>query len=175
MSILLVGLSDEVTEATAKRLIAQGDEVRVLIPDRAGADALRAKGVHPAIGDVADDDLVERAAQNVRTIVFGPPVFETDDALALFEGGAKAGVGRWIYVAPFLETDVHVLERLRTLPEYVYLAAGKKSLIRRKVVIPGKLAEAIDAADDLAGELRLEVDLTHEAGWRALKLEPPES
>ena len=41
---------------------------------------------------------------------------------------------------------------------------------RRGTIDPARVAEAIDAADDLAGNPRLELDLGTPDAWRALRL-----
>jgi hypothetical protein len=56
--------------------------------------------------------------------------------------------------------------------EYVILGAveRRRLLGRRPRLSSEKLAEAVDAADDLAGNPRLELDLTDERAWTELKL-----
>jgi hypothetical protein len=56
---------------------------------------------------------------------------------------------------------------------YVIIRTGKLRSRIRKTVPMEAVAEAIDAADDLAGEVRVEVDLTRRDGWGALQMEPP--
>lgn len=163
MSILLVGLDREVALATTRRLVDQGDQVRVLA-NEGGADYETA-GAHVARGDPTDDDLVERAAQGVRTLVVGalPPA----TLGSVLEGVRRAGVGR----------VVHCVQVGDDLPE---LSAASTIVLRvprrRRVgrgLEPVRVAEAIDAADDLAGDPSLVADLSTTAGWAALRLKPP--
>ena len=63
MSILLIGLSEELTEELVKRLIHEGDEVRVLEDSNDNAESWRRLGAHIAHGPIWDADLIERAAQ----------------------------------------------------------------------------------------------------------------
>jgi hypothetical protein len=141
----------------------------VLTPDRAEGDRLRALGAHVARGRFDDHDLIERACQNVRTIVFGDRALTTDDGEALFFGGRNAKVGRWVYCVSAPRAEV--AQKLRGWDaEHVVLATSRGLL--RGEVDAARVAEAIDAADDLAGEVRLELDLREGSAWRALKLEP---
>ena len=170
MSVLLAGLPEQVEESLVTRLVAQEDEVRILGPASARSDRIRELGAHLALGNPADDDLVERAAQHVRTIVFGPPA-SVEGWAGLLKGGLRAGVGRWVHVAA--TPDPEVVTSLRSSEvDYAVLKTGSKGLLRTKSPAPADIAEAIDAADDLAGEVRLEVDLRDADGWRALRLEP---
>ena len=176
MSILLIGLDKDVMPALISRLTAQGDEVRVLEADEGASDRWRSLGAHIATGPQWDADLIERAAQNVRTIVVGEhhdrdPVELMD---ALVEGGGFAsGEMRLVVVG---ELPPRALSALRgSKLEYVILGSTmRRGLLGRKpTVIPEQLAEAVDAADDLAGSPRLELNLSHERSWRELKLDPP--
>jgi hypothetical protein len=54
--------------------------------------------------------------------------------------------------------------------DYIFLRVRRNTLLRRSAPIPAAVAEAIDAADDLAGSPRLELDLSDPAGARALGL-----
>lgn len=178
MSILLIGLSEELTEALVGRLINEGDEVRVLEDSDDHAESWRMLGAHIAQGNIWDADLIERAAQNVRTIVVGD--HHTHDPTELMDevvtgGGFATKDMRIVLVGQDLEGPA--LRRLRESP-LAYVALGvatRRSLFgRRRAPAPATLAEAIDAADDLAGEPRLELDLGDEQAWAELKLPLPE-
>ena len=178
MSILLIGLSEELTEELVKRLINEGDEVRVLEDSDDKAESWRMLGAHIAHGSIWDADLIERAAQNVRTIVVGE--HHTHDATELMEevvtgGGFASKDMRIVLVGQDLQAPA--FRRVRESP-LAYVALGvatKRSLLgRRRAPAPAILAEAIDAADDLAGEPRLELDLGDEHAWAELKLPVPE-
>jgi hypothetical protein len=179
VSILLIGLSEELTEELVKRLVNEGDEVRVLEDSDDNAESWRMLGAHIAHGPRWDADLIERAAQNVRTIVVGEhhihdPTELMDEVVT--GGGFASKDMRIVLVGDDLE--VPGLRRLRE-SSLAYVAMGvatKRSLLgRRRVPEPATLAEAIDAADDLAGEPRLELDLGDEQAWSELKLTAPNS
>lgn len=158
MSVLLAGLDPEVGAAVAARLLAAGDQVRTIARGEAPA------GVHVAAGDLSDEDLVERACQGVRTIVLGEAAGA--DAPTALAAAARAGVDRAVLV----EVAVEVPETM----SWVALVVPRPRLLgRRKGVAAAAVAEAVDAADDLAGEPRLVADLGTDEGWRALRLEPP--
>ena len=176
MSILLIGLDEDVMPALIGRLTAQGDEVRVLEVAEATSERWRSLGAHIASGPQWDADLIERAAQNVRTIVVGEnhdrdPVELMD---ALVEGGGFAS--REMRLVVVGELQPRPLSALRESKlEYVILGSVvRRGLLgRRPKLAPEQLAEAVDAADDLAGHPRLELHLGDDRAWRELKLEPP--
>lgn len=152
MSVLLTGLEPELVVAIVRRLTGEGDQVRVVA--RAGTTY---DGAHMATGEPGDDDLVERAAQGARTIVAG-----TEGRVAALAGAARAGVDRAVLVGGEAEDVPGSMS-------WVLLVTKRR--FRRG---PGAddVAEAVDAADDMAGEPRLVADLTTEEGWRALRLDP---
>lgn len=161
MSVLLVGVEPDLARAVIARLLAQGDQVRAVVAP--GQDPAPFEGAHLATGDPADDDLVERAAQGARTIVLGA----TAPAEAALDGAARARVERAVFVGRAPGDD---------LPEgmsWVALVTPRPRLGRRRGPSPEALAEAVDAADDLAGEPRLVADLSTPEGWAALRLDPP--
>ena len=164
MSILVVGPAGETGEAVIGRLVDQGDEVRVIEPDEAAADRWRALGAFVARGAADDADLVERAAQNVRTVV----VLRTADLGPVVGGATSAGVGRVVVCVRGPE-DV---DPATLSADVVALVVPSTRVTRRPAIPAARLAEAIDAADDLAGNPRMVVDLGTDAGWRQLGLEP---
>jgi hypothetical protein len=170
MSILLIRASGRVGEALARRLVAQGDEVRVIEPAEGLVAAWQELGVKVAPGPDDDPDLMERAAQNVRTAV----VIEDESGPAreviehVLTGIGAAGVGRLIVCAR--KPDEVVLNSVRSSGlDYVALTMGGGLLARRRVPVED-VAVAIDAADDLAGSPHLELDLTKTESWAALGL-----
>jgi hypothetical protein len=173
VSILLVGLDEDLMPALIRRLTEQGDEVRALEYDDAASDRWRSLGAHVASGPQWDADLIERAAQNVRTIAVGARHDRDPAELmdALVEGGALASPGMRLVVVGRLQPQALAALRGSTL-EYVILEGVERRglLGRRTRLSPEKLAEAVDAADDLAGKPRLELDLTDERAWAELKL-----
>lgn len=163
MSILLIDPPADVGEPVVTRLIRQGDEVRVLERNPTRASLWTRLGAHVARGDPSDDDLIERAATNCRTIV----TF-TDDAerLAIAAGAARAArVERMIAVVTKdreITADVEVIQ----------LVARTKGLLR-KPTPPDALAAAIDAADDIAHVPDTRLDLNESEAWVLLGLDPP--
>ena len=168
MSILLIGSGGGLESAVSERLIAQGDEVRAVATDPR-IESLAKRGVHIARGPYLDADLVERAAQNVRTIV----LFDTEREVteAVIEGARAARVERIVVCANLISDDLRDALRGSGL-EYVVLQLVRRGLFRKGVPVE-KVAEAVDAADDMAGEMRLELDLNESDAWQALKLEVP--
>lgn len=172
MAVLLLGAAGELGRLVALRLIAQGDEVRAIEPERGAAEAWRALGVHVAVGDPADEDLIYRAAQGVRTIVvldgIGRRLGEV--MAVLVRTAPEVPVGRLVVCAPALPR--RVLEVLRASDrEYVALATGRRLL--RAGAPPELVAEAVDAADDLAGAPRAELDLTEPSALAFLDIRAP--
>jgi len=177
MSLLLIGLDEALMPALIARLIAQGDEVRVLEDDDEAADGWRALGAHIASGPRWDEDLIERAAQNVRTIVLGER-HEQDPAeliaAVVVGGGFAARDMRIVMVADKANPEILRIVGDSGL-DYVSLVVPSRRGLRgkRRVLAPDSLAEAVDAADDLAGSPKLELDLGDEPAWQELKLNPP--
>lgn len=168
MSILLIGDPGSLGEVLIRRLISQDDEVRAIATDADRGD-LAGQGVHIARGEDLDADLVERAAQNVRTIVAFDPAGEAIDNIV--DGARAARVERVVVCATTVPEAARARLRDSDL-DYVVLQAPRKGLFR-KGVGDDALAEAIDAADDMSGRLRLELDLNEAASWKLLNLEPP--
>ena len=133
-------------------------------------------GAHVARGEPTDADLVERAAQHVRSVV----VMERagSDLRAVIEAGCEGAALasnriRMIVCASSIDTaTVEIVTRSRL--EHVILLAGRSAggLFRRRIPAD-RLAEAIDAADDLSGHPRLQLDLGRSESWSALGLDPP--
>jgi hypothetical protein len=174
MAILLIGVDLELGTELIGRLLAQDDEVRVLEESSAAAAHWRKLGAHVASGPQWDADLIERAAQNVRTIVVGPAHRRTPSTLmdAVIAGGGYAAPGMRLVVFG-TDVDESVVESLRSsVLDYVVLEAPAAGLLgRRSKVTPRELAEAIDAADDLSGSPRLELDLSDPSARGALRLD----
>jgi hypothetical protein len=162
VSVLLAGLGPELAAAVTRRLLGQGDQVRVIArPGQQGPP-----GAHVATGDLSDEDLVERACQGVRTVVVGEAAAE--DRASALAAAARAGVDRAVFVGAAPDCDVP------SGMTWVALVLPRARLLgRRKAPGADAVAEAVDAADDLAGEPRLVADLGTDEGWRALRLDPP--
>ena len=175
MSVLLLGLSEDLASVLAERLLGQQDEVRTVVATTDAAERWKRRSVHAAVGPFDDADLVERAALNVRTAVVGehlePPTTETTVALA--DGLGAAGVERVVVVgAKVDEWLVHDLKEGRA--QYVILRLPRRSRLGRPRLPVGSVAEAIDAADDLAGEVRLDLDLADPHAWATLGVPAPQ-
>ncbi|MFN2586517.1 MAG: hypothetical protein ABR613_00165 [Actinomycetota bacterium] len=162
MSVLLAGLAAELAHALTRRLLAEGDQVRMIA--QAGVDETP-PGAHVAAGDLSDEDLVERACQGVRTVVLGRvPAAQGAVVLA---AAARAGVDRAVLLAiPPDEVPASMSWVALVVPRQRPLGLGRGVPVEA-------LAEAVDAADDLPGEPRLLADLGTVEGWRALRLDPP--
>lgn len=168
MAVLLIGVREPWAAAVVARLVAAGDDVRVIASDVGAEERLRSLGAYIARGPALNADLVERSAQNVRTVVLG--ALRDEDLVDALEGARSAGVDRVVVV------DAHTrraLERVRSSGlDYVVLDAPTSRFGRRGVDADA-IARAVDAADDLAGALRLELDLRDADAWAQLGLTPP--
>lgn len=166
MSILLVDPEPVLGATILEHLLAEGDEVRVLVNEPAD---WKTRGAFVAVGDPMDPDLVERACTNVRTIVFasstrGIPVSRLAAAVPAAQ---KAGTDRVVVCVPSGETAAQGwLDAAGVC--YAILVTGKRGFLPKKSVDPKNVARAVSAADDLAGEPKLVVDLTDEAEWSKL-------
>jgi NAD(P)-dependent dehydrogenase (short-subunit alcohol dehydrogenase family) len=173
MSVLLIGADAELGAALIRRLIAQDDEVRVIEVDDRAAARWRSLGAHVAAGENTDSDLVERAAQGVRTLV----LFDGEAAAVqpVVEGASLARVDRLVLCSSDPQNDAMASIRASRI-DYVVLrtAVGRRRFWGGPNQLSDEIiAEAIDAADDLAGEPKLDLDLRQPASWQQLGLEPP--
>jgi len=173
VSVLLIRAGGPIGETLARRLRAEGDEVRVVVPPDEPAEAWRELGVKVAPGH-DDADLIERAAQGVRTAVVIDG--ESGSALEVIEevvvGISAARVERLILCAR--KPDQMLIDAVRASGlDYVVLTVGGGGLLSRRRISVEGVAEAIDAADDLAGSPRLELDLTKKESWATLGLNSP--
>ena len=172
MSLLLVGLEPGLGEPLIAHLIAQDDEVRVIEADPGRAAHWKELGAYVARGEAADGDLMERAAQNVRTIV----VFEhaQEDLYraveTALEGASLAGVGRIVVCAAAVPGSV--IDRLRAAGvDYVALSTGRRRLFTGRTTPESAVTAAVDAADDLVGPVQLDLDLSRSDAWDALGID----
>jgi hypothetical protein len=157
--------------AVFDRLAGQGDEIRVIDDDPAAADAWKRRGGFAALASEWDADLIERAAYGARTIVVFPATGRDTGRLleAVVEAAGPAQLDRIILIGND-DGARHVLESNDI--DHVVLAPGKASLLRRSPRIEdARIAEAVDAADDLPGSPRLFLDLTRADSWELLGLE----
>jgi uncharacterized protein YbjT (DUF2867 family) len=176
MSVLLIRAGGRIGETLARRLRAQGDEVRVVEAAGEPAEAWRRLGVKVAPGRDNDADLIERAAQGVRTavVIDGESEAAGDVIEDVVAAIAAAGVERVILCGR--RPDQKLVDAVRTSGlDYVVLTIAGGLLSRKRLSVEA-VGEAIDAADDLAGSPRLELDLTRKESWAALGLNStPES
>jgi TrkA-N domain len=155
-----------------ERLVAQGDEVRVVEPDPQQVEPWRNLGARVAQGGAGDADLVERAGQNCRTVVLfdlgddSVPVLE-----AVLEGIADTTIDRVVLVAVREEPECLGLLKASEL-DYVFLRVKQRPLLSRFRPSAPSIAEAVDAADDLAGNPHLELELGDPVTAAALHLGP---
>lgn len=180
MSVLIVGATRTVGGMNGADLVArlagQGDEVRVLDrPSRRfGLEEMRRAGAHVASGDLSDDDLIERAAQNVRTLFLLSPDLDgvPDEVDAAVTGAVGAEVERVVVCCE--EAPLRAGAKIRSAGiQYAIVVVGRTRKIRRPRLPPAAIARALDAADDLAGDVRLDLDLRDQDSWEALRIEPP--
>lgn len=175
MSVLLVGLEEELTRTVGARLLAQDDEVRIVLGDEAKRETWRALGIRVAVGDLTDDDFLWRAFTNVRTVVAGerPPADAPDVRHQLAASMKKSDPDRLVVVGAG-EDDPLVAGIRAADVDHVVLRFRKRGLLGyRSAASTPQLAAAIDAADDLAGNPRLDLDLSEERSWAELRLAPP--
>ena len=167
MTVVVLGAAGDVGAAVVAKLLEAGDEVGVVEPSAQEAERWRRAGAHVARGHPSDSDLIERAAQNARTIV----VLEADEELvgAAIEGARLAGVERIVVTSGRARSKVTARLRSSEL-DYVWLHTGNRL---RAAAHPAQVAMAVDAADDLPGHPRLELALRTAEAWRLLRLDPP--
>ena len=164
MSVLLIDPLPELGRAIIELLLSEGDEVRVLTPNPSEWEGF---GAFVAPGDPMDADLVERACTNVRTIVF---TFDQRKGQAPAVGAVlpparSAGVDRVVVCSPSAEGAI---EGLLEAMDHVVLVTGRRGFVPKRTIAADRVAAAVSAADDLAGNPRLKVDLTDEGGWELL-------
>lgn len=159
MSILLLAPPADLGPILVERLVDQDDEVRVIETEGARGPEWRRLGAHVAVGEL-DADLIERAAQNTRTVV----AFDAEGLAEVLEGSGNADVERLVLC--LRAADEAVIDALAGAEmDYVVLLTGR---VRRRNL--AFIAEAIDAADDLAGPLRVVIDLRREDAGARLRL-----
>lgn len=152
-----------------RRLISQGDEVRVIEDEGDASERWRSLGAHIARPDYDMADLVERAAQNVRTLVIGDGVGpDTDNLRMIVEGARLANVERIVLYAPRPAASLVDVIKASRLQYLVLATGGGKRVLGRGGIGAEDLAEAVDAADDIGGVRRLELDLADPQSWVTL-------
>lgn len=170
MSVVLLGPPGSLGRAVFDRLVAQGDEVRVVEDRVSEGDQWKARGAYVAVAQEWDYDLIERASWAARTIVvFDRPDRDHETLLeAVVRGATRASVGRIIVVR---DTPDVAPPLAAGGIDYAVLGIGKRSLLRRSGRVDDeRVAEAVDAADDVSGSLREALDLTRDSSWARLGL-----
>jgi hypothetical protein len=173
VSILVVEPDETNGPAIVELLVAEGDEVGVIVADAAAGDRWKSLGAHVAVGEAEDPDLIERAAQHARSIV----LFDAAAAVvgAVIEGARMASVSpaRIVYCST-APGEIEPILRTSGL-EYVILSIPiERAGLRRRprqALNARLVAKAVSAADDLAGNVRLIVDLQTAQGVAALGLD----
>lgn len=174
MSVLIIAGDPDIDRLLVRRLVEQGDVVGIVVEDDGTSDDLDPGGAHVARGSRADEDLIERAATHARTIV----VHEEAAVSAHREivGAVVAAAGHIDGIRVVMWGSKHSAEAIESLRasgvSYVVIRTGKLRSRLRKAIPPEAVAEAIDAADDLAGDVRLEVDLTRQEDRARLRVKP---
>ena len=176
MSVVLIGADEVWGPAIVERLRDEDDIVGVIEEEPGRRDLWRDLGAHVALGSGTDPDLVERAVQHARSIVvFERPAGRGELLDGVFQGArlAPGETARILYVTS--DEDAAVREALDASAfDYVVLRLPRRSRWRRAPVLtPADLADAVNAADDLAGNPRLDVDVSSAEGRQALGLDPP--
>jgi hypothetical protein len=175
VSVLIVAGDPQIEGLLAKRLVAEGDVVGVVVESDGMAEQFDVGAAHLAVGSRTDEDLIERAAMHARTIVVyeetGQPAYREIVTAAVAAAERLDGV-RMVMWGPEHSREAVESVRLSGLP-YVIIRTGKLRSRLRRTIPAEAVVEAIDAADDLAGDVRLEVDLARAEDWVRLKLEPP--
>lgn len=172
MSILLVGVDDELAVAIAHRLTNQDDEVRVILGSPRDRESWRERGVYVAVGDIEDEDFVWRAAGGVRTVVVSAERLSGEPGAVLVAGAKRAGAGRFIVLAPRGRADLPA-KLVHEGSDLIVLRLPRKKLLQKEPIAPEDVALAVDAADDLAGSPQLDLDLADPVAWADLRLSPP--
>lgn len=176
MALLLVGAAGALGDAIVSRLLDAGDEVRIVARSPEDAERWRLSGAHIARGDPKDPDLIERAAQNARSIVVFDDGSGFHDVLeAAVEGGMSAGVERLIVCCTTVSGPLARERVVRAPLQHIVLITGtgrRASIFGTQEVSRLEVARAVDAADDVGGCPRCVLDLRQPEAWRALKLEP---
>jgi hypothetical protein len=165
---------DEVNgPAIVRLLVSEGDDVGVIVGAPGSKEKWRALGAYVAVGSSDDPDLIERAAQHARSIVLVDALPEIVEAA--IEGARLAGEphARIIYCSTGSPSGIRDVLQASGL-EYVllHLPVVRKGIRRRPTpqVEAEVVAEAVNAADDVAGEAYIEVDPATPEGRKALAL-----
>lgn len=162
MSFLLVTGDASLQEALVEALVRDGDIVRVIEPDRERAARLKERKAFVAVGDPSDAELIERAGYGARTAVLADPVPVTNELLTAI---AAARITRVVYAGRSRDA----IDVLASAPlDHVVLKRKRGTLGRDRDL--QLVVAAVIAADDVAGNPRVVVDLTKKNDLAQLSL-----
>jgi uncharacterized protein YbjT (DUF2867 family) len=171
MSVLVIGADTELGSALISRLTAEDDEVRLVESDEATGARWKSLGAYVAGGRSDDGDLVERAAHGARTLILLHD--QAPEVLDVLIGAARSTGARVVLCSRNLRKTAVASIRESGL-DYVVLRMGRpRRLWSLRNPNVERVAQAIDAADDLAGHPHLELDLGRPESWNRLGLDPP--
>lgn len=173
VAVMLIRANGAIGEALVKRLVAQGDQVRVIELFPEVVEAWQEEGAYVVRGDPGDPTLVAEAAHGARTIVvLDDEAGDVQDIIdSVLEGAAQAQVSR-IVLFGWNPAPAAIDAITSSGRDHIVLIAGRKKLLGKNLSTQ-VIAEAIDAADDLAGEPRLVLDLRERPSWAALRVAMP--
>jgi NADH dehydrogenase len=143
--ILIVGATGQAGMAAGKRLVAAGKRVRGLYRSEAAAERLRAAGMEPAAGDLAQPETLALACEGVETVIATansstpthagdrPATVEGAGYANLLAAAKRAGVRRFVYTS--VPHSPHAGEsaffRAKMEAERQILASGLEAVIFR--------------------------------------------
>ncbi|MEJ8572101.1 SDR family oxidoreductase [Microbaculum marinum] len=103
MTTLIVGASGLMARPVIERLLEAGAGFRALSSNARSAERLRAAGCPDVVtGDLRDGDDMARVTQDVRTVLYVPPVFmadEADIARRFIATAAASGVEKFVFLS----------------------------------------------------------------------------
>jgi uncharacterized protein YbjT (DUF2867 family) len=94
MPVVVVGADTELGEAIVAALLPEAAEIRAFVSDVGAAEAMKARGVKVAVGDVSDGIRVGDAAHRAFCVIFLAEA-ATDDRERSFTEGAEETVTAW--------------------------------------------------------------------------------
>lgn len=166
-----MGAGIDLATALLKTLVRPDDQVRIVEEDPVLAERWRSAGAHVAPGLDDDPDLVSRAAEGARTVVLCDESCSQEVLESLAEEAVKDR--RIVVWAELGRLDPAPLRAGSA--QHIWLSGShrRRDWGRRKALSYEEIARVIDAADDLEGAPRWELDLTDPASWERLGLTRP--
>jgi uncharacterized protein YbjT (DUF2867 family) len=108
--VIFVATGGKVGGEAARLLAARGEPVRVLVHDPAKAPALERAGIEVAIGDLDAPATVEKALQDVSSVILVSPAVPTQE-ITVIEAAARAGAGHVVKVTSKASADSPIARR----------------------------------------------------------------